>query len=306
MNRRQAIKILGLTGEEDEKEIKRKYRKLMHQAHPDNNGEKSDSELAAKINSAYDFIIKDVESKVNYKTNVKKKPKAQTWKGKENRNAYCKRPIFHNVEDFDGNNIGTIEIARGKYIWSTDEEFSMFLKSIYETSKQLLDDSRPDIFFELPDLIKQKYLAELTYLLTSQFIDGTETLKELGTIKDEIYKINGMVELATGTSTPKAGTALYPAGISNHKLYLRNRTSEIVGYLSFKDDRLYYVLIPLFEQKLAQVKMKVVETKPTTKIRKRYVDLDLWIKLNKTTETSMESVNMKIDNLLKKYKSEGL
>lgn len=50
------------------------------------------------------------------------------------------------------------------------------------------------------------------------------------------------------------GSTLYPAGVSNHRLYLRNKSGQIIGYLSFKDDRLYYVIIPLLEQNKAQVK----------------------------------------------------
>lgn len=36
MNKSTARKILGLDGSEDERAIKRKYRKLMHDHHPDN------------------------------------------------------------------------------------------------------------------------------------------------------------------------------------------------------------------------------------------------------------------------------
>ncbi len=305
MNKRQAYSILGLDGSEDEREIKRKYRKLMHQAHPDNNSDDADSEMAAKINTAYELVMKGIGADSKKQSTKKHKAPKQTWNGKVNKNAFCARPIFHNVEDYEGNSLGVIEIARGKYLWSEDEEFSLFLKSIYETSKELLDQARPDLFFELPEMIKQKYLADLIYLLTIQFIDGPHALKELGTVQNDTYKIDAMVELEMNAATPKAGAKLYPAGITNHRLYLRNGAGEIVGYLSFKDDRLYYAIIPLFEQKQAQVKMKVVDNKLTTRTRKRYVDLDLWIRLNEVSETGVESTNLRIDELLKKYGAEG-
>lgn len=304
MNKSQARKILGLDGTEDEKEIKKKYRKLMHENHPDSSGSE-DSEAAAKINTAYELIMKSFDGGAKKKSAVKKKPKAKTWSAKENKNAYCVRPIFHEVEDFDGNNIGVIEIARGKYVWSKDEEFSLFLKSLYETSKELLDNARPSLFFEVPEIIKQKYLADITYLLTGQFIDSSLTLKELGVLDIDAYKISAMVELDINAVTPKVGTTLYPAGISNHKLYLRNGASQIIGYLSFKDDRLYYVIIPLLEQKKAQVKMVVTDNTLKSRTRKKYVDLDLWIRLLDTTTSGIESTNLKIDELLKKYAKEG-
>ena len=305
MNKSQARKILGLDGSENEREVKKKYRKLMHDHHPDSSGT-ADGQMAAKINTAYELIMKGFESGAMVASGKSKKPKKKNWNAKENKNAYCVRPIFHEVESFDGESIGTIEIARGKYVWTRDEEFSLFLKSLYETSKELLDNARPSLFFQVPDVIKQKYLADLTYLLTGQFIDSTLTLKELGVMDIDAYKIAAMVELSPNAAIPKVGTVLYPAGISNHRLYLRNRGGEILGYLSFKDDRLYYVIIPLLEQKQAQVKMVVADKSLKSRTRKRYVDLDLWIRLIYVKTSAVENTNLKIDELLKKYGKEGL
>ncbi|WP_458459045.1 J domain-containing protein [Pseudobutyrivibrio sp.] len=311
MNKSTARKILGLNGTEDERAIKRKYRKLMHEHHPDNS-ESEDSELAAKINTAYEMVMKDFDGSDGKHRSTQKKPttkrstKTKNWNAKENKNAYCARPIFHEVEDYDGSSIGTIEIARGKYVWSKDEEFSLFLKSLYETSKELMDNVRPSLFFEPPAVIKQKYLADITYLLTGQFIDSSLTLNELAVMDTSAYKIDAMVELEMNTPVPKPGTALYPAGISKHRLYLRNKGGEIVGYLSFKDDRLYYVIIPLFEQKKAQVKIVVADNPRSTRYRKKYADIDLWVKIKENQNSAIDNTNRKIDELLEKYAKEGL
>ncbi|SES66206.1 DnaJ domain-containing protein [Pseudobutyrivibrio sp. C4] len=315
MNKSQARKILGLDGSEDKREIKKKYRKLMHEHHPDNS-DSDDSKLAAKINTAYELIMKDYADSASNSGNQSNKsnrsatkrtsrPKHRPWSAKENKNAFCARPILHEVEDFEGNNLGTIEIARGKYIWTKDEEFSMFLKSLYETSKELLDNARPSLFFELPEIIKQKYLADITYLLTGQFIDSTLTLNELALVEADSYKVNAMVELESGATPPKPGSMLYPAGVSNHRLFLRNKVGEIIGYLSFKDDRLYYVVIPLFEQKKAQVKMVVADDIQKTRRGNKYVDLDLWIRILPTETSALESTNNQIQALLDKYAHEG-
>ena len=318
MNKSQARKILGLDGSEDKREIKRKYRKLMHEHHPDNS-DSDDSKLAAKINTAYELIMKGYadsasgqgdrfsqSTKSNHDTTKRtSRPKHKPWSAKENKNAFCARPILHEVEDFEGNNLGTIEIARGKYIWTKDEEFSMFLKSLYETSKELLDNARPSLFFELPEMIKQKYLADISYLLTGQFIDSSLTLNELALVDADSYKVNAMLELESGVTPPKAGSVLYPAGVSNHRLYLRNKVGEIVGYLSFKDDRLYYVVIPLFEQKKAQVKMIVADSVQRNRRGNKYADIDLWIRVLPTETSEIESTNNQIRNLLEKYAHEG-
>ena len=173
------------------------------------------------------------------------------------------------------------------------------------TAKELLDNARPSLFFELPDVIKQKYLADLTYLLTGQFVDSLISLKELGVLDIDAYKIDAMVELEGNVPVPKPGDSLFPAGVSNHRLYLRNKGGQIVGYLSFKDDRLYYVIIPLFEQKKAQVKMVVTDNALKSKSRKKYVDLNLWIRLNETEDTAIESTNLRIAELIERYKKEG-
>jgi len=316
MNKSQARKILGLDGSEDKREIKKKYRKLMHEHHPDNS-DSDDSKLAAKINTAYELIMKDYADSQNNqsshnsqspkRSNNRKtsRPKHKPWSARENKNAFCARPILHEVEDFEGNNLGTIEIARGKYIWTKDEEFPIFLKSLYETSKELLDNARPSLFFELPEIIKQKYLADITYLLTGQFIDSSLTLNELALVDADSYKVNAMVELEPGATPPKPGSMLYPAGVSNHRLFLRNKVGEIIGYLSFKDDRLYYVVIPLFEQKKAQVKMVVADDIQKTRRGNKYVDLDLWIRILPTETSAVESTNNQIQALLDKYAHEG-
>lgn len=305
MNKTQARKILGLDGTEDEKQIKKKYRQLMLDYHPDSSSDEN-NDYAAKINSAYDLIMKSIREVVKKSEKRRTNPKKNKWNAKENKNAYCARPIFHDVEDFDGNSIGTIEIARGKYIWSQEEEFSLFLKSLYETAKELLDNARPTLFFEVPEVIKQSYMAKLTYMLTGQFIDSTSMLQKFAVLDHETYKIDAMAELNPMASVPKVGTPIYPAGISNHKLYLRSSSGEIVGYLSFKDDRLYYVIIPLLELKKAQVKMIVTDKKLKSKTKKKYVDINLWIRLVETDFSSIESTNLNIDELLKKYAREGL
>ncbi|MCR5415581.1 MAG: DnaJ domain-containing protein [Pseudobutyrivibrio sp.] len=319
MNKTQAFKILGLDGTEDARTVKRKYRKLMHQMHPDSNGDDTNGQQAARINIAYELVMKDFDgpspkakrssSSTTYKRadNSRRRSSASAnWNVKQNPNAYCSRPIFHHVEDFDGNSIGTIEIARGKYVWSKDEDFSLFLKSLYETSKELLAGARPSLFFELPEVIKQKYLARLTYILTGQFIDSMLSLPNLAKAEGEAYKIDAMLELDDNAISPRAGTKLYPAGISNHRLYVRNKSGEIVGYLSFKDDRMYYVVIPLFEQRVAQVKMIVADKKLSTRTKKRYVDLDLWIKPKENEIYHIENTNIEIEELLKQYAAEGL
>jgi hypothetical protein len=77
-----------------------------------------------------------------------------------------------------------------------------------------------------------------------------------------------------------------PSRLKKHRLYLKNHSGNELGYLSFLDDRLYYVIIPLFEQKKVQIRVKYTGYK-----RK----LHLWVKLSNESVSSMpESVNLQI------------
>ena len=67
MTRKEAIEILGLNINFSEKELKKAYRKLMMENHPDLNKEKDNSnEISSKINEAYS-ILKNNSHKREYK-----------------------------------------------------------------------------------------------------------------------------------------------------------------------------------------------------------------------------------------------
>ena len=58
MNRQQAMKLLGITQEDDEREIKRKYHKMISRFHPDslNEVEEAHIQRAQEINEAYRIL----------------------------------------------------------------------------------------------------------------------------------------------------------------------------------------------------------------------------------------------------------
>jgi hypothetical protein len=106
-----------------------------------------------------------------------------------------------------------------------------------------------------------------------------------------------MLELSMYGISLAKGEKLYPAGIQKHRLYLKNKAGQKVGYLSFTDDRMYYVIIPLFEQKAVQVKIQVSE------VGSKYKKLHLWLKLHDDAISKMpENLNMQIEELIRKYR----
>ena len=312
----EAHRILGVPLGTEKKEIKKKYRKLMMQVHPDVgiSSQESYGYSAQEINSAYAVLMKENlvgedEASCDPKSQTVKRKKHEVWDVPVNENAFVEREVLQYVENHDGTVLGNYCVAKGKYLWKTEEDFPLFLLSIYQCSKKLLDGIGKKVKSE-ENLSKQKQIqAELAYLLAQQFIDGsallTELAKEEKTSPDggKIFYLSAMLELTNFMVSVKAGEMIYPSGIRKHKLYLKNQSGQELGYLSFHDDRLYYIVIPLFEQRRVQVKLQAAEGK-SEKRRKpaKYQNLHLWIRLSKEDTNRMpESINLQIKKLLENW-----
>ena len=296
----EACEILGCTESETKKEIKKKYHKLLHKFHPDTTGKENDeSARIQKIIEAYKFLTKDIKKEnLGYtsKKNEADKKKTKNWNAPINEHAYTSRKIFQYVEDYEGEVIGNIVVDEGKYFWTTEEDFPLFLKSIYECTNKILEG--------IDQEKKIKIQPQISYLLAEQFVDAKEVLKKLcKEEKKEIFFTPSMLELNNNIQNKlEKGMILYPRKISNHKLYIQDKNKNELGYLSFKDDRLYYCLIPLFEQKTVQVKMCV--SKEQDKNLKKYKNVDLWIRLTQLdTNALFESINAQIEKIIIAEKS---
>lgn len=145
MTRTQAYRVLGLTEDADRAEIKSRYRQLMHKLHPDSRSEEKENYpySAREINEAYGILVKGKVAKDSFirrnkeSTTSKAEWEAQrqrrqkkNWNAPENPHAYCIRNIYQYVEDADGAVIGEFVITEGKYLWTIEEDFPLFLKSI--------------------------------------------------------------------------------------------------------------------------------------------------------------------------------
>ncbi len=332
--RRQALKILGLDENADPQEIKRAYRAIISEVHPDSGKQSDYAYSAQEINAAYDYLNKhpvassDVRKpggntrrnaengSFNHfhddygKRYTNRDEGAETagfqsriWNAPENAQAYHSRDIMEHVTDEDGQVIGTIKIARGKFHWIPDEEFLLFLKSIMGCAKEVLEEcdaDRPD--GQPPDNV-YRYQAELVYLLAAQFMDAESLLRELSGEKEKngIYFLQAMLE-KSDTKKISEGASLYPSMLKSHRLYLKDDAGTTRGYLSFPDDRLYYALIPLFEQKAVQV--RITTGKHVKQGSKVYQKLDLHLRFSGQMENLPENLNLKIGKLLEKYRYE--
>ena len=325
MTRTQAYRVLGLTEDADRAEIKSRYRQLMHKLHPDSRSEEKENYpySAREINEAYGILVKGKGAKDSFIRRTKESTTSKAeweakrqhrqkknWNAPENPHAYCIRNIYQYVEDADGAVIGEFVITEGKYLWTIEEDFPLFLKSIFACSNRLLQEIEAKLEKSVREEERLKVQAELTYLLAQQFIDAPEMLghfAEPGRKKeaeDEIFYFAAMLELMDTVHDMRAGTPLFPAALKQHRLFLKKQSGEAAGYLSLKDDRLYYILVPLLEQKRAMVKIQVVakQDRANMRGRKRYKNLDFWIKVpRKYAGTFPESIGLQIENLLLSY-----
>ena len=158
--------------------------------------------------------------------------------------------------------------------------------------------------------LRRKIHPQLTYLLAQQFMDSTALLKELakktalGEEEKEIYYLPAMLEISGSLANLKEGEALFPSRLKDHRLYLKSNAGRELGYLSFPDDRFYYIVIPLFEQRRVLVKIKASKKPASSKKGKtsRYHSLHLWLKLApQAKKQPPENLNLQIRQLLEIY-----
>lgn len=314
MTKKEAYQVLGILPGTEKDEIKKRYRQLMQQVHPDVGAAsgKSYAYAVQDINAAYALLVKEKTGRGEEISGEGKgrsrKNKSAAWDAPVNSSAYREREVLQYAEDCDGAVLGSFCIAKGKYLWKPEEDFPLFLLSMYRCSRELLDGIDAEIYQN--DAAAMRIQSELTYLLAQQFIDGSALLeklaKEEGTGPDgqRIFYLSAMLELADKSPAVKTGELLYPSRIAQHRLFLKNQAGRELGYLSFRDDRLYYIVIPLFEQKRVQVKIQAAK-KPETGKRKKagYRDLHLWLRLCSTDGSGLlESLNLRIEQLLEQYR----
>ena len=74
MNLQKALKIMGLTPDFSEKELKEKYRELAKKYHPDHNiGNKEALKKMQEINEAHEYLKKEVEQNTYNQSQTKNK-----------------------------------------------------------------------------------------------------------------------------------------------------------------------------------------------------------------------------------------
>ncbi|MGN0319214.1 MAG: DnaJ domain-containing protein [Lachnospira sp.] len=319
MTYKEACRILGIMPNEDKSTVRKKYHQLIIKVHPDTIRDKRVEDFiytAQQINEAYTYLIKHGDFKgdaVSYYDGQNYSDNMGEWDTPQNYYAYESRDIFCFVEDGSGNIIGSKTVARGKYTWDpVKEDFGLFMLSIHKCSEKIIsrmDKKRSEII----DLsIRRQYLAELSYLLSQQYLEQSALGRlikavECDTEGRQLFSVPAMLELNSSVLSKfalKPGTSLYLSRVKLHKIYLKDEKERELGYVTFPDDRMYYLIIPLLEQRRVKIRVVITE-KSSAGNRKLFVDfynLNMWIRIENTHMTAIwEGINVSIDKLLEAY-----
>ena len=305
MTKSQALGIMGLASDTGANELKKRYRALMMMTHPDSADYHEYPYDAAQINAAYAYLTENM-----VKEDIAAKAKEESrihWNAPVNPNAYCPRNIYQYYDDAFGDQIGVVNVDSGRYTWIPDEDFSLFLKSLYEAAKRVIaeDDDRKG----LSRADDMTLMADIAYLLSGQFF-GADTALSL--MKSEgggdVYYAKAMLELSTAgrakiahqlKEKPVGGAGdkiiLVPGKVKSHRLYVTDIMGNELGYLTFHDDRLLFGIIPLFERRAVQVKMSIADSKCI----KGSIAVDFWLKLiPEDSASAIDSINLRIRQAL--------
>ena len=210
MNTQDAIELLGIAPEDDEREIKRKYHKMISRFHPDSLNEVREAHIqrAQEINEAYRILSQSDSREMQnvYGTEVYgteahgadnhksgKREQHQEWSGEWNEAAFIPRNIYLHYsmnlseeERKEAQGKLYYQAACGKYMWDPEEEdFALFLTSIRHAAAALLERTENAVNAEdlssVPDLKEYRFRiqAKLFEYLSMQYVNPLLVLDSL-------------------------------------------------------------------------------------------------------------------------------
>lgn len=327
MTRREAEKILGVQPGEDAIRIKARFRKLITRYHPDSKGGESKEALrmTQQINQAYTILCKQNDDGMGNQATrkqTKRQPekKAPVWKAKVLDWAFTKRTIYHRSMLWEESNRYYEEVIQGRYAWDPElEEFDCLLRSLHQATRELLEQAEERCVCDRDEeqwaTMRRPYQIQLFHLLASQFIQPVECLEKLQQPEQtdaegrKIYHFKGHLGTFGRMDAHKIERLqeqemLYPVAWSENRIQVADREGVSLGHLSLAEDACYYIIIPILQQKAAQVKILVdkVEKKRYGRTNKITVQVSLYLRMEKEPDIQKgDGYNLQIASLLKDY-----
>ncbi|MCD8221340.1 MAG: J domain-containing protein [Clostridiales bacterium] len=321
MDEAKAKQILGITGNDNARTAKIKFRRLIGKYHPDAAGENSShyQEQAQKINAAYTFLKNKNFFMEQEEFAAEEEP--VLWNAPVNENAFTPRNIYSPYH-MDIDTEGMVQtVARGKYMWDPDEEeFPLFLRSIFHACRDLLDEA--DLRYGIhvgTDRVRASFQRQLFHSLTLQYVDPVASLEKIAkpeAIDPEgrkIYRFRAYIgktesrEMLDRILSLQKDDRIYPAMFKDWRLTVEDMQGNGLGYLSFVEDELYYCLFPLMHARLIQVKMTVVRVRMKREVFQDSAEAEIRFLIRIKKEASQyqnPDGNEKIRQILEEYQRE--
>ena len=262
----EAYKILGAYRQDDDLEIKAKYKKLLILYHPDSNPtgkrDPEDDEKIRQVIEAYKKI-KESEGEPYFDTYE------FTWDVFENKGAFSERNIYVQFKMYD-EELPLSKMARGRFVWDPDmEEFRPFSKSVLEACKNIMTDYSAIL---APDKVK-----DIFHLMMQEYVLPADAARKIGKkVREdgtkEVFTFNGFVK-----ENPAEPRALAPTIGEPLNIFLREDravveeivTGKALGTVSFDEDELYYVVLPLLEDPKVQAHASITKVEKSRRSGKR-------------------------------------
>ena len=283
MTLKEAYKILGASKQDDDREIKAKYKKLLILYHPDSDPTRKrnpeDDEKIRQVIEAYKKI-KESEGEPYFDTYE------FTWDAFENKDAFSDRNIYVQFKMYD-EELPLSKMARGRFVWDPDmEEFRLFSKSVLEACKDIITDYSAIL---TPDKVK-----DIFHLMMQEYVLPADAARKIGKkVREdgdvEVFTFNGFVKENPSDLKASAPTIGEPLNIflrEDRAVVEEIVTGKVLGTVSFDEDELYYVVLPLLEDPKVQAHASVTRVEKNRRFGNRLnVEIELAIPKNLTDAT---------------------
>ena len=275
MTLKEAYKILGVSKENSDREIKAKYKKLLIMYHPDSDPTRDrsaeDDEKIRQVIEAYNKI-RESEGEPSFE------PYEFTWDAFENKRAFSERNIFFQFKIYD-EALPPSKMAKGRFVWDPDmEEFPLFAKSVLEACKDVMTDH--DVT-PAPDKVK-----DIFHLMMQEYILPADAARKIGKkIREdgdkEVYYFSGFIKDELGSSRESKINCGEPLNIflrEDRAVVEEIVTGRMFGSISFDEDELYYVVLPLLEDPMVDAHATIIKVDSGRRNKERiHVAIELTI-----------------------------
>ena len=275
MTLKEAYKILGVSKENTDREIKAKYKKLLIMYHPDSDPTRErapeDDEKIRQVIEAYKKI-RESEGEPYFE------PYEFTWDAFENKRAFSERNIFFQFKIYD-EALPPSKMARGRFVWDPDmEEFPLFAKSVLEACKDVMTDH--DVT-PAPDKVK-----DIFHLMMQEYILPADAARKIGKkIREdgdkEVYYFSGFIKDELGSRRESKINCGEPLNIflrEDRAVVEEIVTGRMLGSISFDEDELYYIVLPLLEDPMVDAHATIIKVDSGRRNKERiHVAIELTI-----------------------------